>query len=227
MTHRVLQLPPSLHAARAWLQAHISRRRRVTSGNSRVRFAPQPQVLEAEKTLHELIAPDKTIKADAEERVRQAVDERAIAQAKSLKAHFDAFAQRLSQQQDAERQKQTEALVAAKLQQAEAAGEAGNVDEAQRLMQEAESLKASARSAPAGKNADPQSSADQKLRCCDICSAFLSIYDNERRLVRRGSPSLGVCARPSLPCCQIVMSAGPPQLLGLLGGTLQRRQRPY
>ena len=149
------------------------------------RLSPRPrQVLEAEKTLADLIAPDKTIKADAEERVRQAVDERAIAQAKSLKAHFDAFAQRLGQLQDAERQKQTEALVAAKLQQAEAAGEAGNVDEAQRLMQEAEQLKASARSAPAGKAADPQTGGDQKLRCCDICSAYLSIYDNERRLAR-------------------------------------------
>lgn len=141
-------------------------------------------MLEAEQTLAELVAPDKTIKADAEERVRQAVDARAIAQAKSIRAHFDAFAQRVSQQQDAERQRQTEALVAAKLQQAEAAGEAGNVDEAQRLMQEAEQLKAQARSAHPPKAADPQSGGDQKLRCCDICSAFLSIYDNERRLVR-------------------------------------------
>lgn len=167
-------------------------------------FSPFPaptfsQVLAAEQTLYELVAPDKTIKTDAEERVRQAVDVRAIAQAKSLKAHFDAFAQRLSAVQEAERQKQLEALVAAKLQAAEAAGEAGNVDEAQRLSEEAEQLKGQARSSAPQKNADPQTGGDQKLRCCDICSAFLSIYDNERRLVRAAPAPAGDGAAPR--CC--------------------------
>lgn len=155
------------------------------------------QVLEAEKALYDLVAPDKAIKADAEERVRQAVDERAMAQARSLKAHFDAFAHRISQQADAERLRQMEELVAAKLQLAEAAGEAGNVDEAQRLMQEAEQLKSVA--AVPTKAADPVRGAGARLPCAELpqlrCCLHVSV---QSQIWRHQSTSTALCVSMAL-----------------------------
>uniref|UniRef100_A0A7I4FI87 Uncharacterized protein n=1 Tax=Physcomitrium patens TaxID=3218 RepID=A0A7I4FI87_PHYPA len=60
----------------------------------------------------------------------------------------------------------TQEMITEKLKKAEELGELGMVDEAQKAMEEAEALK----------------KADQKLRVCDICGAFLSIYDSDRRL---------------------------------------------
>ncbi|GFQ00381.1 protein luc7 [Phtheirospermum japonicum] len=57
-------------------------------------------------------------------------------------------------------------LINEKLKKAEDLGEQGMVDEAQKALEEAEALKKT----------------DQKLRVCDICGAFLSVYDSDRRL---------------------------------------------
>ncbi|KAG6752095.1 hypothetical protein POTOM_044314 [Populus tomentosa] len=66
-------------------------------------------------------------------------------------------------------------------------GEQGMVDEAQRALEEAEALK----KLPARQDPTVDSSkysaadvriTDQKLRVCDICGAFLSVYDSDRRL---------------------------------------------
>ncbi|GER43203.1 LUC7 related protein [Striga asiatica] len=66
-------------------------------------------------------------------------------------------------------------------------GEQGMVDEAQKLLEEAEALK----KLPARQELVLDSSkytaadvriTDQKLRVCDICGAFLSVYDSDRRL---------------------------------------------
>ncbi|KAL8544681.1 hypothetical protein ACS0TY_005057 [Phlomoides rotata] len=78
-------------------------------------------------------------------------------------------------------------MINEKLKKAEELGEQGMVDEAQKALEEAEALKKlPARQAPV-----PDSSkytavdvriTDQKLRVCDICGAFLSVYDSDRRL---------------------------------------------
>ncbi|XP_051177130.1 U1 snRNP-associated protein usp106 isoform X1 [Lolium perenne] len=82
----------------------------------------------------------------------------------------------------------TQELINEKLSKAEALGEQGMVDEAQKVLEEAEALKklAALRQEPAS---DPSKYTvadvritDQKLRLCDICGAFLSVYDNDRRL---------------------------------------------
>ncbi|KAM3280089.1 hypothetical protein ACQJBY_047092 [Aegilops geniculata] len=82
----------------------------------------------------------------------------------------------------------TQELINEKLSKAEALGEQGMVEEAQKALEEAEALKklAAARQEPV---ADPSKYSvadvritDQKLRLCDICGAFLSVYDNDRRL---------------------------------------------
>ncbi|KAL0403379.1 UNVERIFIED_CONTAM: putative RNA-binding protein Luc7-like 1 [Sesamum radiatum] len=57
-------------------------------------------------------------------------------------------------------------MINEKLKKAEDLGEQGTVDEAQKALEEAEALKKT----------------DQKLRVCDICGAFLSVYDSDRRL---------------------------------------------
>ncbi|KAG8390736.1 hypothetical protein BUALT_Bualt01G0114400 [Buddleja alternifolia] len=68
-----------------------------------------------------------------------------------------------------------------------AIGEQGMVDEAQKALEEAEALK----KLPARQEPVMDSSkytavdvriTDQKLRVCDICGAFLSVYDSDRRL---------------------------------------------
>lgn len=81
----------------------------------------------------------------------------------------------------------TQEMIKEKLKKAEELGELGMVDEAQKAMEEAEALKKlGARQEPV---TDPAKLAavdvritDQKLRVCDICGAFLSIYDSDRRL---------------------------------------------
>ncbi|CAI5929273.1 unnamed protein product, partial [Closterium sp. NIES-65] len=77
----------------------------------------------------------------------------------------------------------TQEMIKEKLRRAEQAGEEGRVDEAQKLMEEADALKKLAM-AP---KPDPIASlgfqiADQKLRVCDICGAFLSIFDRVQRV---------------------------------------------
>ncbi|CAH9077409.1 unnamed protein product [Cuscuta europaea] len=78
-------------------------------------------------------------------------------------------------------------MINEKLKKAEDLGEQGMVDEAQKALEEAEALK----KLPARQEAVVDSSkysaadvriTDQKLRVCDICGAFLSVYDSDRRL---------------------------------------------
>ncbi|XP_034903434.1 uncharacterized protein [Populus alba] len=77
----------------------------------------------------------------------------------------------------------TQEMINEKLKKAEDLGEQGMVDEAQRALEEAEALK----KLPARKDPTVDSSkysaadvriTDQKLRVCDICGAFLSVYDS-------------------------------------------------
>lgn len=70
---------------------------------------------------------------------------------------------------------------------AEELGEMGMVDEAQKALEEAEALKKlGGRQEPANDSTKYTSVdvriTDQKLRVCDICGAFLSVYDSDRRL---------------------------------------------
>lgn len=77
----------------------------------------------------------------------------------------------------------TQEIINEKLKRAEDLGEQGMIDEAQKVLEEAEALKkSSTRQEPT-----PDSSkftaadvriTDQKLRVCDICGAFLSVYDS-------------------------------------------------
>ncbi len=76
-----------------------------------------------------------------EARARAAIDERAVLQARAAVAGFGAFTGRLAAALDAGRQTELAERAAARLKEAEAAGEEGKVDEAQRLMEEAEQLK--------------------------------------------------------------------------------------
>ncbi|KAL3520495.1 hypothetical protein ACH5RR_018644 [Cinchona calisaya] len=78
-------------------------------------------------------------------------------------------------------------LINEKLKKAEDLGEQGMVDEAQKALEEAEALK----KLPSGQEPVLDSTkytaadvriTDQKLRVCDICGAFLSVYDSDRRL---------------------------------------------
>ncbi|KAG2334024.1 hypothetical protein Bca52824_005204 [Brassica carinata] len=81
----------------------------------------------------------------------------------------------------------TQEMINEKLKKAEEFGELGMVDEAQKALEEAEALKKlTPRQKPV---VDPTKYTaadvritDQKLRLCDICGAFLSIYDSDRRL---------------------------------------------
>ncbi|CAL5057243.1 unnamed protein product [Urochloa decumbens] len=80
----------------------------------------------------------------------------------------------------------TQEMINEKLKKAEELGESGMIDEAQKMLDEAEALK----KLSARPQAVPDSSkmtahvqiTDQKLRLCDICGAFLSVYDSDRRL---------------------------------------------
>lgn len=81
----------------------------------------------------------------------------------------------------------TQEMIIEKLKKAEELGELGMVDEAQKAMEEAEALKKlGARQEPTTDSSKYTSLdvriTDQKLRVCDICGAFLSVYDSDRRL---------------------------------------------
>lgn len=81
----------------------------------------------------------------------------------------------------------TQELINEKLKKAEELGEQGMVDEAQKALEEAEALKKLApRSEPVVDSTKYSAVdvriTDQKLRVCDICGAFLSVYDSDRRL---------------------------------------------
>ncbi|XP_021734357.1 putative RNA-binding protein Luc7-like 1 isoform X1 [Chenopodium quinoa] len=81
----------------------------------------------------------------------------------------------------------TQELINEKLKKAEDLGEQGMVDEAQKALEEAEALKRLAprpdpSADPAKYTAADVRITDQKLRVCDICGAFLSVYDSDRRL---------------------------------------------
>ncbi|XP_068646606.1 uncharacterized protein [Aristolochia californica] len=77
----------------------------------------------------------------------------------------------------------TQEMIKEKLKKAEDLGEQGLVDEAQKALEEAEALKKLAqRQEPVldGSKYTPADVriTDQKLRVCDICGAFLSVYDS-------------------------------------------------
>ncbi|RXH82589.1 hypothetical protein DVH24_036930 [Malus domestica] len=81
----------------------------------------------------------------------------------------------------------TQEMINEKLKKAEDLGEQGMVDEAQKALEEAEALKKlPARQEPIVDSSKYTAAdvriTDQKLRVCDICGAFLSVYDSDRRL---------------------------------------------
>ncbi|KAJ8364245.1 hypothetical protein SKAU_G00130760 [Synaphobranchus kaupii] len=63
-------------------------------------------------------------------------------------------------------------------------GAEGNVDEAQKVLQEVEKVRTRKRDAEEEyRNSMPASSfQQQKLRVCEVCSAYLGLHDNDRRL---------------------------------------------
>ncbi|BBH06832.1 LUC7 related protein [Prunus dulcis] len=77
----------------------------------------------------------------------------------------------------------TQEMINEKLKKAEDLGEQGMVDEAQKALEEAEALKKTGAYPGFSKyTAADVRITDQKLRVCDICGAFLSVYDSDRRL---------------------------------------------
>ncbi|KAI4350178.1 hypothetical protein L6164_010685 [Bauhinia variegata] len=81
----------------------------------------------------------------------------------------------------------TQEMINEKLQKAEDLGEQGMVDEAQKALEEAEALKKLSTWQEPVLDSSRYTAADvritdQKLRVCDICGAFLSVYDSDRRL---------------------------------------------
>ncbi|XBH63109.1 hypothetical protein VPH35_117158 [Triticum aestivum] len=84
----------------------------------------------------------------------------------------------------------TQEMINEKLKKAEELGESGMIDEAQKLLDEAEALKKlGARPQPVPDSAKMSTHVqitDQKLRLCDICGAFLSVYDRLLGPVLRG-----------------------------------------
>lgn len=71
-----------------------------------------------------------------------------------------------------------------KLAEAEKAGAEGKVDESMKLMEEVEDFRKKKLLAEQEyRNSMPASSyQQQKLRICEVCSAYLGIHDNDRRL---------------------------------------------
>ncbi|XP_019053492.1 PREDICTED: putative RNA-binding protein Luc7-like 2 isoform X2 [Nelumbo nucifera] len=85
----------------------------------------------------------------------------------------------------------TQEMINEKLKKAEDLGEQGMVDEAQKALEEAEALKKlGARQEPVLDSSKYTAAdvriTDQKLRVCDICGAFLSVYDRLLGPVLRG-----------------------------------------
>lgn len=85
-----------------------------------------------------------------------------------------------------------------KLAKAEALGEAGQVEESMQLMGEIEELRIKkARAEHEYRSSIPASSyQQQKLRVCEVCSAYLGIHDNDVRLADHfgGKLHLGKCS---------------------------------
>ena len=77
----------------------------------------------------------------AEQRLRTAIDERALVQARHALQGFTEFTGKQSAEQDVPRQQELAQRGAAKLLEAETAGEEGRVDDAQRLTEEAEQIR--------------------------------------------------------------------------------------
>ncbi|XP_074135931.1 putative RNA-binding protein Luc7-like 1 isoform X3 [Sminthopsis crassicaudata] len=67
---------------------------------------------------------------------------------------------------------------------AEQLGAEGNVDESQKILMEVEKVRAKKKEAEEEyRNSMPASSfQQQKLRVCEVCSAYLGLHDNDRRL---------------------------------------------
>ncbi|GLT52104.1 hypothetical protein SLA2020_254650 [Shorea laevis] len=81
----------------------------------------------------------------------------------------------------------TQEMINEKLKKVEDLGEKGMVDEAQKALEEAEALKKLSARQELVLDSSKYTAADvriidQKLRVCDICGAFLSVYDSDRRL---------------------------------------------
>lgn len=74
--------------------------------------------------------------------------------------------------------------IGTKLAQSETVGAEGKVEESMKLLEEVEELKKrKAMAEQEYKNSMPASNyQQQKLRVCEICSAYLGIHDNDRRL---------------------------------------------
>merc|ERR1712083_242618 len=75
-------------------------------------------------------------------------------------------------------------MIGKKLAQAEQAGAEGKVEESMKFMEEEEDVRKKKVSAELEyRNSMPASSyQQQKLRVCEVCSAYLGIHDNDRRL---------------------------------------------
>merc|ERR1712241_1461967 len=75
-------------------------------------------------------------------------------------------------------------MIGKKLAQAEQAGAEGKVEESMKFMEEVEDVRKKKVSAELDyRNSMPASSyQQQKLRVCEVCSAYLGIHDNDRRL---------------------------------------------
>ncbi|CAD5331954.1 unnamed protein product [Arabidopsis thaliana] len=166
-------------------------------------FTQSPEILELSKQIKEKMKEadlhDLEGKTDLKIRALELVEEmrtkRADLQAVLL---LDAFNKdRTSLQQAVPAQQpaatlpppdpRTQEMINEKLKKAEELGEQGMVDEAQKALEEAEALKKlTARQEPVVDSTKYTAAdvriTDQKLRLCDICGAFLSVYDSDRRL---------------------------------------------
>ncbi|KAI0510662.1 hypothetical protein KFK09_011270 [Dendrobium nobile] len=165
-----------------------------------------PEVMELSKQIKEKLKEvdtfDLEVKTDSKIRAQEALEElrtkRADKQAMLL---LDAFNKdRASLPQPNQNPPQlapvpmpnppdphTQEMINQKLKKAEDLGEQGMIEEAQKALEEAEALKKmSARQEPtldsSKYTAVDVRITDQKLRVCDICGAFLSVYDSDRRL---------------------------------------------
>ncbi|XP_075686146.1 putative RNA-binding protein Luc7-like 1 isoform X3 [Rhinoderma darwinii] len=85
---------------------------------------------------------------------------------------------------DAEKVHELNEEIGKLLAKAEQLGAEGNVDESQRILMEMERVKSRKREAEDEyRNSMPASSfQQQKLRVCEVCSAYLGLHDNDRRL---------------------------------------------
>jgi len=150
-------------------------------------------IMEKAKKLRDDDTIEEKDKEDLREEIRQLEDDRAMKQATALLTSFqeeqkakeaEAKPSEAPAEPEVEFDDETKSTIATKMAAAEFAGEEGDVDGAQRLMEEVEAIKrlARAKAAPAPNPLAEQRAQDQKLRVCDVCGAFLSIYDSDRRL---------------------------------------------